>query len=645
MDENAKDNRINDSNNSKNNSDSKVFIRILVISLLITFAFNVFSVVMTARSQSELEYSKFIKLVQEGKVESVEFQSDKLIVKPYKDKLEDGDQKLVNGATVFYTGRVGDDELVKLLKEKNVEFYAPIQYNSPIISFALSWILPLLIMYLGFTFIMRLMAKHMGGGLGGFGKSNAKVYMEKTTGVTFADVAGQDEAKESLQEIIDFLHNPTKYNKIGAKQPKGALLVGPPGTGKTLLAKAVAGEAKVTFMSLSGSDFEEMFVGVGASRVRELFKSAQENAPCIVFIDELDAVGAKRDNRLGNNDQTLNQLLSEMDGFDTSNGVVILAATNRPEVLDKALLRPGRFDRRIIVEAPDLKGRVDVLKVHAAKVQMDSDIDYEKIALATSGATGADLANIVNEAALRAVRMGREKVLQEDLMESVEVVIAGKEKKDRILSEKEKRVVAVHEVGHALAAALQNHSQPVQKITIIPRTMGALGYTMQMPEEERYLMSKEEILAKIVTYLAGRSAEEIEFNSITTGASNDIEMATKLARNMITLYGMSDEFDMMALENVENRYLDGTKVSLVGEHTVAEVDKAVLDVIKTCHIKAKNIIEEQKTALEEISNFLFEKETISGEEFMDILKKYVDFPEKEGKKEESISEENNKSEE
>ena len=618
MDENAKDNRINDSNNSKNNSDSKVFIRILVISLLITFAFNVFSVVMTARSQSELEYSKFIKLVQEGKVESVEFQSDKLIVKPYKDKLQDGDQKLVNGATVFYTGRVGDDELVKLLKEKNVEFYAPIQYNSPIISFALSWILPLLIMYLGFTFIMRIMAKHMGGGLGGFGKSNAKVYMEKTTGVTFADVAGQDEAKESLQEIIDFLHNPTK---------------------------AVAGEAKVTFMSLSGSDFEEMFVGVGASRVRELFKSAQENAPCIVFIDELDAVGAKRDNRLGNNDQTLNQLLSEMDGFDTSNGVVILAATNRPEVLDKALLRPGRFDRRIIVEAPDLKGRVDVLKVHAAKVQMDNDIDYEKIALATSGATGADLANIVNEAALRAVRMGREKVLQEDLMESVEVVIAGKEKKDRILSEKEKRVVAVHEVGHALAAALQNHSQPVQKITIIPRTMGALGYTMQMPEEERYLMSKEEILAKIVTYLAGRSAEEIEFNSITTGASNDIEMATKLARNMITLYGMSDEFDMMALENVENRYLDGTKVSLVGEHTVAEVDKAVLDVIKTCHIKAKNIIEEQKTALEEISNFLFEKETISGEEFMDILKKYVDFPEKEEKKEESISEENNKPEE
>ena len=586
MDENAKDNRINDSNNSKNNSDSKVFIRILVISLLITFAFNVFSVVMTARSQSELEYSKFIKLVQEGKVESVEFQSDKLIVKPYKDKLQDGDQKLVNGATVFYTGRVGDDELVKLLKEKNVEFYAPIQYNSPIISFALSWILPLLIMYLGFTFIMRIMAKHMGGGLGGFGKSNAKVYMEKTTGVTFADVAGQDEAKESLQEIIDFLHNPTKYNKIGAKQPKGALLVGPPGTGKTLLAKAVAGEAKVTFMSLSGSDFEEMFVGVG-----------------------------------------------------------ILAATNRPEVLDKALLRPGRFDRRIIVEAPDLKGRVDVLKVHAAKVQMDNDIDYEKIALATSGATGADLANIVNEAALRAVRMGREKVLQEDLMESVEVVIAGKEKKDRILSEKEKRVVAVHEVGHALAAALQNHSQPVQKITIIPRTMGALGYTMQMPEEERYLMSKEEILAKIVTYLAGRSAEEIEFNSITTGASNDIEMATKLARNMITLYGMSDEFDMMALENVENRYLDGTKVSLVGEHTVAEVDKAVLDVIKTCHIKAKNIIEEQKTALEEISNFLFEKETISGEEFMDILKKYVDFPEKEEKKEESISEENNKPEE
>ena len=621
MDENAKDNRINDSNNSKNNSDSKVFIRILVISLLITFAFNVFSVVMTARSQSELEYSKFIKLVQEGKVESVEFQSDKLIVKPYKDKLEDGDQKLVNGATVFYTGRVGDDELVKLLKEKNVEFYAPIQYNSPIISFALSWILPLLIMYLGFTFIMRLMAKHMGGGLGGFGKSNAKVYMEKTTGVTFADVAGQDEAKESLQEIIDFLHNPTKYNKIGAKQPKGALLVGPPGTGKTLLAKAVAGEAKVTFMSLSGSDFEEMFVGVGASRVRELFKSAQENAPCIVFIDELDAVGAKRDNRLGNNDQTLNQLLSEMDGFDTSNGVVILAATNRPEVLDKALLRPGRFDRRIIVEAPDLKGRVDVLKVHAAKVQMDSDIDYEKIALATSGATGADLANIVNEAALRAVRMGREKVLQEDLMESVEVVIAGKEKKDRILSKEEKKIVSYHEVGHALVTALQKHAEPVQKITIVPRTMGSLGYVIQAPEEEKYLMSKEELNAILVTFLAGRAAEEIVFDSVTTGASNDMEKATKIARSMIAQYGMSEKFGLMSLEQVENPYLGNRTTLNCSDKTATEIEEEVKILLKEKYEEAKNLLRNNRTKLDKIAKFLYEKETITGKEFMDIFEK------------------------
>ena len=620
MDENAKDNRINDSNNSKNNSDSKVFIRILVISLLITFAFNVFSVVMTARSQSELEYSKFIKLVQEGKVESVEFQSDKLIVKPYKDKLEDGDQKLVNGATVFYTGRVGDDELVKLLKEKNVEFYAPIQYNSPIISFALSWILPLLIMYLGFTFIMRLMAKHMGGGLGGFGKSNAKVYMEKTTGVTFADVAGQDEAKESLQEIIDFLHNPTKYNKIGAKQPKGALLVGPPGTGKTLLAKAVAGEAKVTFMSLSGSDFEEMFVGVGASRVRELFKSAQENAPCIVFIDELDAVGAKRDNRLGNNDQTLNQLLSEMDGFDTSNGVVILAATNRPEVLDKALLRPGRFDRRIIVEKPDLKGREDILRVHIKHVKTEPDINLHEMALATSGAAGADLANMVNEAALRAVRCNRKTVSQEDLMEAVEVIIAGKEKKDRILSEKEKRIVSFHEVGHALATAVQKHTQPVHKITIVPRTMGSLGYTMQMPEEEeRYLMSKDEIVDQITVFLAGRAAEELVFNVQTTGASNDIERATSLARNMITQYGMSEKFGMAGLESIQNKYLDGRNVSNCSEETKTDIDKEVVRVLKECHEKAFNILKENRDALDEIAEFLINKETITGDQFMEIF--------------------------
>ena len=612
-------------------------IALIILVLLNTF---LFPNILGKNKVKEVDYGTFLTMVEGKEVSKVELNGDTIY---FTDNSEE--------PKYYETTTFDDPNLVNRLEDAGCEFGRVAQQEmNPLLSFFLVWILPLLIFWaLGQWLAKKMMAK-MGGGAAGnpfmqFGKSNAKIYVESTTGITFQDVAGEDEAKELLTEIVDFLHNPQKYTEIGAVCPKGALLVGPPGTGKTLLAKAVAGEANVPFFSISGSEFVEMFVGMGASKVRDLFKQANEKAPCIVFIDELDAVGAKRDNRLGNNDQTLNQLLSEMDGFDTSNGVVILAATNRPEVLDKALLRPGRFDRRIIVEAPDLKGRVDVLKVHAAKVQMDNDIDYEKIALATSGATGADLANIVNEAALRAVRMGREKVLQEDLMESVEVVIAGKEKKDRILSEKEKRVVAVHEVGHALAAALQNHSQPVQKITIIPRTMGALGYTMQMPEEERYLMSKEEILAKIVTYLAGRSAEEIEFNSITTGASNDIEMATKLARNMITLYGMSDEFDMMALENVENRYLDGTKVSLVGEHTVAEVDKAVLDVIKTCHIKAKNIIEEQKTALEEISNFLFEKETISGEEFMDILKKYVDFPEKEEKKEESISEENNKPEE
>ncbi len=619
------DNNSNINNNendggNKPNTDFKIFIRILIISLGLTFVFNILNVTMSMRSLSELNFSEFVDWVEEGKIEKVEFQNDKLEVYPIAEKLEEDDKKLAEGSNRFYVGRISYDELVPILREHHVEFYAPIQYNSPIISFFTSWVLPILIMYLGLTLVMRFMMRRMG--TGGMGKSAAKVYTEKETGVTFADVAGQDEAKESLEEIIDFLHNPEKYHKIGAKQPKGALLVGPPGTGKTLLARAVAGEANVTFMSLSGSDFEEIFVGVGASRVRDLFKSAQDNAPCIVFIDELDAVGHKRDNRMGTNDQTLNQLLAEMDGFDSSKGVVILGATNRPEVLDHALLRPGRFDRRIIVENPDLKGRIDVLKVHIKNVVKDDDIDLEKIALATSGASGADLANIVNEAALRAVKMGRDKVIQEDLMESVEVVIAGKEKKDRILSDREKKIVSFHEVGHALAAALQKNAQPVQKITIIPRTMGSLGYTMQMPEEERYLMSKEEILAKIVVYLAGRSAEEIEFGSITTGASNDIEMATNLARNMISLYGMSDRFDMMALENVENKYLGGNKIAIVGEQTIAALDSEVLSVIKECHEKAKKMLSENKKALEEISMYLYERENISGEEFMEIFRKY-----------------------
>lgn len=617
---NNNENNDRNGNMGKGNSDSKVFFKILIISLGLTFLFNLIMTSMALRNQSELNYSEFINWIEEDKVEKVEFRTDKLVVYPYADKLEADDKKLVQGTNMFYVGKVSYDELVPLLREHKVEFYSPIQYNSPIISFFTSWVVPLLIMYVGFMLIMRFAVGKMG--TGAMGKSNAKIYVEKGTGVTFADVAGQDEAKESLDEIIDFLHNPEKYRKIGAKQPKGALLVGPPGTGKTLLARAVAGEANVTFMSLSGSDFEEMFVGVGASRVRELFKTAQENAPCIVFIDELDAVGQKRDNRFGTNDQTLNQLLSEMDGFDSSKGVVILGATNRPEVLDKALLRPGRFDRRIIVENPDLKGRIAVLQVHIKNVKQGSDIDLEKIALATSGASGADLANIVNEAALRAVRLGRNEILQEDLMESVEVVIAGKEKKDRIMSDKEKKIVAFHEVGHALAAALQKNAQPVQKITIIPRTMGSLGYTMQMPEEERYLMSKDEIIAKIVVYLAGRSAEEVEFGSITTGASNDIEMATNLARNMISIYGMSDKFDMMALENVQNKYLSGDKAAIVGEKTIAELDAEVLAVIRSCHEKARKMLEENKAALEEIAMYLYKRENISGEEFMEIFRKY-----------------------
>lgn len=606
-------------NNNKKSNDLNIFIKILIISLGLTFLFNLVSTTMEMRKLSELDFSEFCDWVEEGKVEKVEFQLDKLVVYPYADKLDKDDKPLAPGSNNFYTGRISYDKLIDILRENNVQFYYPVQYNSPIISFFTEWILPILVMVIAFSIISRIMMGKMGGGIG---KSTGKIYTQKETGITFNDVAGQDEAKESLEEIIDFLKNPGKYKKIGAKQPKGALLVGPPGTGKTLLAKAVAGEADVTFMSLSGSDFEEMFVGLGASRVRDLFKTAKQKAPCIVFIDELDAVGYKRDNKLSTNDQTLNQLLSEMDGFDSSKGVVILAATNRPEVLDKALLRPGRFDRQIIVENPDLKGRTNILKVHSRDVIMDNNIDLEKIALATSGASGADLANIVNEAALRAVRLGRDKVIQEDLMESVEVVIAGKEKKDRILSDKEKRIVAFHEVGHALAAALQKNAQPVQKITIIPRTMGALGYTMQMPEEEKYLMSKDEIMAKIIVFLAGRSAEETEFGIVTTGASNDIEQATSLARNMISIYGMSDKFDMMALETVDSKYLNGAKSTIVSEHTVAELDREVLNIIKECHLKAKNMMEENKEALKAIADFLYKQETITGEEFMEILKKY-----------------------
>lgn len=618
---------MNENNNKQNgqgppqNNDFKLFMRIIIISLIVTFVMHMLSTSMVSKMNQEIKYSDFIQMIKDGEVSEVEIESDRIIIYP---KQQEGVPYIGN---YYYTGYISDENLLPLLDEYNVDYYSPVQENSVFMLFIMEWVLPICLWGLLFMFLGRFLMKRMGGGGGimGVGKSNAKIYMQKETGVTFADVAGQDEAKESLEEIIDFLHNPEKYAAIGAKQPRGALLVGPPGTGKTLLAKAVAGEANVTFMSLTGSDFVEMFVGVGASRVRDLFKQAQENAPCIVFIDEIDAIGKSRDNAIngGGNDereQTLNQLLSEMDGFDSSKAVVVLAATNRPEVLDKALLRPGRFDRRIIVEKPDLIGREKILQVHAAKVKLGKDVDFKKIALATSGAVGADLANMVNEAALRAVRMGRSEVLQEDLMEAVEVVIAGKEKKDRIMSEKEKRIVAFHEVGHALAAAKQKNTQPVQKITIVPRTMGALGYTMQMPEEEHYLMTKDEILSEIVVLLAGRSAEEVEFGLITTGASNDIERASQLARSMISQYGMSDTFDMMALESVQNRYLDGRAVSNCGDITMAQLDQEVLSIIKTCHEKAVEIISSNKEALVKISEYLISKETITGEEFMNILK-------------------------
>ncbi|WP_250229615.1 ATP-dependent zinc metalloprotease FtsH [Anaeropeptidivorans aminofermentans] len=527
----------------------------------------------------------------------------------------------------FYTGAVYYPEIIDLMLSKNVNFRRPIADTNPVMTFVVDWVLPFGFIYFLFYLVMRSMSKRMGSGGSGFmniGKSSAKMYnMEKKTGITFDDVAGQEEAKESLTEIIDFLHHPEKYAEIGAKQPKGALLVGPPGTGKTLLAKAVAGEANVPFFSLTGSEFVEMYVGVGASRVRDLFKTANQHAPCIIFIDEIDAIGKSRDNQIGGNDereQTLNQLLSEMDGFDTSKGIVILAATNRPEILDKALLRPGRFDRRVIVEKPDLAGREAILLVHARKVKLDEDVSLKQIALATSGAAGADLANMINEAALRAVRLGRNKIKQEDLMEAVEVVIAGKEKKDRILSMKEKRLVAFHEVGHALAAALQKNTQPVQKITIVPRTMGSLGYVMQMPEEEKFLMTKEEFLSEITVLLGGRAAEEIMFNTSTTGASNDIERATKMARSMVAQYGMSDTFGVMGLESIQSRYLDGRPVATCSSETEAERDKEIKKILDSCYEKAVTILRENKEVITAIAEFLLKKESISGEEFMTILK-------------------------
>ena len=618
MEENKNQNNENNPNNNGKKSPNRSFLFMLIVSIGLTLLFfYAYSSYQTSQ-QEEISYSEFLTMLDEGKVESVKIYSSTVEVIP-KEKAKSGKKKS------YVAIRISDIDLVDRLeaaKEKGeLDYTAVDESGSAMIGNVLSWVLMFGVFYLIIWLFMRSMSKS--GGMMGVGKSNAKMYMERETGITFADVAGQEESKESLKEMVDFLHNPKRYLEIGAKLPKGALLVGPPGTGKTLLAKAVAGEANVPFFSLSGSDFVELYVGVGASRVRDLFKQANSVAPCIIFIDEMDAIGRSRDSKYGGGDsereQTLNQLLSEMDGFDTSKGIVILAATNRPEVLDKALLRPGRFDRRVIVEKPDLKGRIETLKVHAKNVKMDETVDFKELALATSGAVGADLANIINEAALAAVKAGREFVSQADLFESIEVVFAGKEKKDRILSKKEKEIVAYHETGHALCIALQKHTEPVQKITIIPRTMGSLGYVMQVPEEEKYLNTKAEMEEDIVTFLAGRAAEAIKFPSVTTGASNDIEQATKMARSMITMYGMSDEFGMVALESVQNRYLDGRAVMNCSEDTATKIDDEIRKVIKAAYEKAYNLLIENVSLLDALAQHLIEKETITGKEFMKIF--------------------------
>ncbi len=602
-----------DDDNKKNDREKRILLIFGIVALIFTLTLNYVISKRQMQSVNEVKYSEFIDMVKEGKVDEVEFSGSVINFTLKEDKADQFGNK-----SKYYTGYINDPNLISRLEENDVAFDNPPTTSSPIISFVVEWVLPIAFFYLMISLLMRSMMKRMGGG---FGKSNAKMYVEKETGITFADVAGEEEAKESLTEIVDFLHQPEKYTQIGAKLPRGALLVGPPGTGKTLLAKAVAGEAKVPFYSLSGSNFVEMFVGVGASRVRDLFKDAVANAPCIIFIDEIDAIGKSRDGTIGNDEreQTLNQLLSEMDGFDVTKGIVVIGATNRPEVLDQALLRPGRFDRRIVVDKPDLKGREDILKVHLKAVKTDDDIDLKQIALGTSGCAGADIANMVNEAALLAVREGRDKVRQSDLMEAIELVIAGKEKKDRILTEKERKIVAYHEVGHALAIALQKNTQPVQKITIVPRTMGSLGYTMQMPEEEHYLMSKEEITEQIVTLLSGRTAEEIIFNTITTGAANDIERATELARAMVTKFGMSESFDMMALEKNSNMYLEGKTAMLCSDATGSKADYEALEIIKDCHKKATELLSANIDKLHKIAAFLIEKETITGEQFMELF--------------------------
>ena len=570
----------------------------------------------------EISYNKFMHLVKNGEISEVRTEGDSLVITPKEGSSESG--------KMLYTGEVLDPNLVETLQNNGVEYYGNItEQQSMIMELLVYYIVPILLMFFLFKFLFRKMGGKFGAGPMNMGKSNAKMYVETDVKVTFDDVAGQDEAKESLTEIIDFLNNPAKYASIGAKLPKGALLVGPPGTGKTLIAKAVAGEAKVPFFSMSGSNFVEMFVGMGAAKVRDLFKEAEKNAPCIIFIDEIDSIGKSRDNQMQSNDereQTLNQLLTEMDGFDATKGIVILGATNRPEILDKALLRPGRFDRRVIVDRPDLIGRKAILKVHSKDVKLADDVDLDSIAKGTPGAVGADLANMINEAAIRAVKHGRDEVVQEDLEEAVEVIIAGKEKKDRILSKQERKIVAFHEVGHALVAGLLEGTDPVHKITIVPRTMGALGYTMQLPEEEKYLVSKEEMLNQITVMLGGRAAEEVVFNIVSTGASNDIERATQSARSMVTVYGMTERFDMMALESIQNRYLDGRAVRNCSEATSTLVDEEILKIIRQCHNKASELLTENRDLLDEISEYLLEKEAIFGTDFEKfIYKKYLNF--------------------
>ncbi len=626
-------------NGGRNNRGGQGIMAFILLTLVALFVYALISNSISHASTQEKSYSDFIKQLDKGNVKSVEFDSYEIDYKLVDDGHKDYD-------ITYYTGRVADDELVPTLKKaktsegKSIEIKAAIPDNTSTWIFnILSFIVPLILLWVLLAFV----SKKMGGSMGmGVGKSTAKVYVEKSTGVNFKDVAGQDEAKESLQEVVDFLHNPKRYTDIGAKLPKGALLVGPPGTGKTLLAKAVAGEAGVPFFSLAGSDFVEMFVGVGASRVRDLFKEAQKMAPCIIFIDEIDAIGKSRDSRYGGGnderEQTLNQLLAEMDGFDTSKGLLILAATNRPEVLDKALLRPGRFDRRIIVDKPDLKGRLETLKVHSKDVKMDESVDLDALALATAGLVGSDLANMINEAAINAVKNGRQLVNQSDLFEAFELVaVGGKEKKERVMSDKERKIVSYHEVGHALVSALQKNTEPVQKITIVPRTMGALGYTLQTPEEEKYLETKDELLAKITTYMAGRAAEVLVFNSVTSGAANDIENATKIARAMVTMYGMSDKFGMMCLATVQNQYLEGGAGLICGENTASQIDDEVLSIINSSYAEAMKLLDENREILDSISDYLYEKETITGKEFMKMFRdmKGLPDPDEENKEQEA----------